>query len=127
MSFATAMDLAFESGIRLAVETDCGLQVLRVDRVEHNDNITDRILAGIRSAQFVVADFTGQRPGVYFEAGFAMGLGRTVIWTCRADEKDAIRFDTRQYNHIFWTDPADLRRRLAERIKATVSIPVRLA
>ena len=125
MSFAPTLIEAYEEGIRAAVEDDCGLHAIRVDRVEHNDQITDRILAGIRSAQFTVADFTGQRPGVYFEAGFAMALGRTVIWCCRKDEEDRVHFDTRQFNHIFWTDTADLRQKLAARIRATVSIPAR--
>jgi hypothetical protein len=44
--------------------------------------ITDRILAAIRSAQVVVADFTLQRGRVYFESGSRSGLG-IVVSTCR--------------------------------------------
>lgn len=124
MSFDASLNSAFDQGIQPAVETDCGLRVIRVDREEHNDNITDRILAGIRSAQCMIADFTMQRQGVYFEAGFGVGLGRTVIWTCREDDFARVHFDTRQYNHIVWTDPADLRRKLADRLRATVDVPV---
>jgi hypothetical protein len=126
MSFARDLDDAYDRGMVPAIKEDCGFNVIRVDRVEHNDDITDRILAGIRGAQFVVADFTGQRQGVYFEAGFAAGLGRVVIWTCRADEIDNLHFDTRQRNHIVWTGPADLREKLAQRIRATVTLPARL-
>ena len=32
-------------------------------------------MAEIRRSRFVVADYTGQVNGVYFEAGFALGLG----------------------------------------------------
>jgi len=35
--------------------------------------------------RFIVADFTGQRGGVYFEAGYALGLRKPVIWTCKRD------------------------------------------
>lgn len=126
MSFSPELNAAFDDGIRPAVEIDCGLKAVRVDRDEHNDAITDRILAGIRSAQVVIAEFTGQRQGVYFEAGFALGLGRTVIWTCKDDDFDALHFDTRQYNHIKWTAPTDLRLKLAARLKATATLPVRL-
>jgi nucleoside 2-deoxyribosyltransferase len=63
-----------------AVATDCGFDVIRLDRVEHSENINDRILTDIRRAQFIVADFTFHPPGVYFEAGFALGLGKLVIW-----------------------------------------------
>jgi nucleoside 2-deoxyribosyltransferase len=91
-----------------------------VDRVEHNDNINDRIISEIRACQFLVADFTLHRNGVYFEAGFAMGLGRPVVWTCRRDQMREAHFDTRPYNHIIWDTPAELREKLTNRIKATV-------
>jgi len=43
-----------------------------------------------------------------------------VIWTCQADDFKNVHFDTRQYNHIVWQIPADLRIQLADRIKATI-------
>ena len=75
---------------------------VRIDLLQHNEKICDKILAEIRSCQFIIADFTLQRAGVYFEAGFAMGLGRPVIWTCMEDDFENTHFDTRQYNHIVW-------------------------
>jgi nucleoside 2-deoxyribosyltransferase len=73
-------------------------------------------------AQIVIVDFTGFRSGVFFEAGFAKGIGREVIWTCREDYFDQLsqHFDTRQYQHIKWTDPQDLRDQLRDRIRATI-------
>lgn len=68
----------------------------------------------------MIADFTGNRNGVYFEAGFAMGLGIPVIWTCRKDHIDNVHFDTRQYNHIVWETPEELREKLTYRIEATI-------
>ena len=103
---------------------DAGYKAMRIDRKEHNDKIDDQIIAEIRRSRFVVADFTqgkeGARGGVYFEAGFAKGLGIDVIFTCRQDLQGVIHFDTRQYNHIFWQEPLDLRKKLADRISATV-------
>ncbi len=66
----------------------------------------------------MVADFTGQRNGVYFEAGFAYGLGRKVIWMCHEADKDTLHFDTRQFNHIMYTDLEQARRQLTDRIVA---------
>ena len=94
---------------------------LRIDRVHHNEKICDKLIAEIRTSHFLIADVTLQRAGVYFEAGFAMGLGRPVIWTCRQDDMKNVHFDTRQYSHVVWTDPYDLRTKLADRIKATIS------
>jgi hypothetical protein len=127
MWFDKSLDAAYELGMIPAIEDDCKFKVVRIDRVEHNDDITDRILAGIRSAQFVVADFTGQRQGVYFEAGFAAGLGRTVIWTCQENDVANLHFDTRQRNHILWSTAGDLREKLTQRIRATVTLPAGLA
>jgi hypothetical protein len=120
MSFDPTLDTAYDDGILPALEHDCGYRVLRVDRVEHNDEITDRIIAGIRSAQFVVSDFTKQRQGVYYEAGFARGLGKVVISTCRKDDLELLHFDTRQHSHVVWKDPLELREKLALRVQATV-------
>jgi nucleoside 2-deoxyribosyltransferase len=126
MSFDRELDEAYDKGMVPAIADDCGFDVIRIDRVEHNDEITDRIIAGIRGAEFVVADFTKQRPGVYFEAGFARGLGREVIWTCREDDAKSLHFDTRQRNHILWTTPDDLRQKLTVRIRGTISLTPKL-
>lgn len=126
MSFAPELDTAFIDGLLPALRDDCGLRVVRVDRDPHNEDITDRIIAGIRGCQFIVADFTLQRPGVYYEAGFAQGLGRAVVRTCRANDFDNLHFDTRQFFHLKWESPADLRIKLAEHVRATVP-GVRLA
>jgi nucleoside 2-deoxyribosyltransferase len=98
-----------------------------VDQVEHVGKIDDEIMVQIRKSRFIVADFTGHRSGVYFEAGFALGLGLPVIWTCRKDELSKLHFDIRQYNCIDWVDAADLRKRLAFRIEAAVGVGPRRA
>ena len=138
MWFSPELNEVYEKGIKLAID-DAGYRPVRIDRVNHNNKIDDEIIAEIRRSKFVVADFTSellsrQRPdgtaykeafvrgGVYFEAGFAKGLGRQVIWTVRKDVADAnaLHFDTRQYSHIVWEDFADLRARLSQRISATL-------
>ena len=79
-----------------------GYEPMRIDSKQHNGKIDDEIMASIRSARFVVADFTGQRGGVYYEAGFAHGLGLPVIFMCREDDVKQLHFDVRQYNSILW-------------------------
>ncbi|MBZ0167218.1 MAG: nucleoside 2-deoxyribosyltransferase, partial [Candidatus Omnitrophica bacterium] len=58
--------------------------------------------------------------GVYFEAGFAYGLGIPVIWCCREDNIKKLHFDTRQYNHLLWSNAKELKNKLISRIKATI-------
>jgi nucleoside 2-deoxyribosyltransferase len=106
---------AIEPAIRAA-----GYEPLRIDTKQHNGKIDDEIMASIRAARFVVADFTGNRGGVYYEAGFAHGLGLPVIFMCQ--EGDDLHFDIRQYNCIFWkSDQLEVAQsRLKNRILATI-------
>lgn len=119
MWFHESLNDAFTNGIVPAVER-CGFTPLRIDAKETNQKICDEIVAEIRRSRFLIADCTGQRGGVYFEAGFALGLGIPVIWTCRKDEEAALHFDTRQYAHILWEKPEDLLEKLTNRIAATI-------
>lgn len=119
MWFDSSMQPAWEIGIAPALE-QAGFSAIRVDQIQHNGKIDDRIVAEIRRSALLIADFTGHRGGVYFEAGLALGLGMPVIWTCRQDDISAAHFDTRQYNHITWSDPSELQERLLARIRATV-------
>jgi hypothetical protein len=80
--------------------------------------ICDEIIAEIRRSRFVVADYTGHRGGVYYEAGFAAGRGLPVILTCRNSDMDKLHFDIRQYNCIDWHSPEELAKRLQVRIEA---------
>ena len=121
MSFASEMRSAYENGIRLGIR-DSGYKPFRVDRHEHVNRIDEEIIAQIRRSRFLVADFTGQRPGVYFEAGFALGLGLEVIWSCRKDDICRLHFDIRQYNCIDWETEADLASRLRRRIEARLGV-----
>ena len=120
MSFDGSLDNAWTDGLKLGIE-DCGYDALRVDRKQHNEKICDVIIAEIRKSKFLVADFTRHRNGVYFEAGMMMGLGRPVIFTCQKDDLGKVHFDTRQYNHIEWETPAELREKLKSRIQATIA------
>jgi nucleoside 2-deoxyribosyltransferase len=119
MWFNDALTEVWEMGFRPALE-EAGYEPLRIDLKLHNNKICDEIIAEIRKSSLLVADFTGNRGGVYFEAGFAMGLGIPVIWTCHKDQMEHLHFDTRQYNHIVWEMPEDLKEQLINRIEATL-------
>jgi hypothetical protein len=124
MWFDPSLNQAWIEGFQQALERDLPedkrYKAIRIDLVEHNEKICDKIMAEIRKSGLVVADLTGQRGGVYFEAGFAKGLGIPVIWTCRDTDIEKLHFDIRQYNHIKWNNPDDLRERLINRIEATM-------
>lgn len=119
MSFADEMIPAWQDGIAPAVAAN-RFRPYRVDREPHNDRIDAKIISEIRKSRFLIADVTLHRPGVYYEAGFAQGLGLQVLWTVRADELEKAHFDTRQFRHVVWTEPADLREQLTDFIGAII-------
>lgn len=116
-------DVLHKDGLNVGIE-NAGYKPLRIDRKEHNNRIDDEIVAEIRKSRFVVADLTDKNAGAYFEAGFAQGLGKPVIWTCQQSEIDAgnVHFDTRQYSIVSWEPDnlADFAKRLTQRIEATI-------
>jgi hypothetical protein len=100
--------------------SDAGFTPLRINKKEHVNKICDEIVSEIRRSRFVVADYTGHRGGVYYEAGFASGLGLPVILACRKDQMGDLHFDIRQYNCIDWQTPEELAQRLQARIEAII-------
>ena len=123
MWFSSETERAYEQGFEPAIR-DSGYKPMRIDRKEHINKIDDEIIAEIRRSRFLVADFTSEpdrpRGGVYFEAGLAYGLNIPVIWSCRADLVAQLHFDIRQFNHIVWKAPKDLRQKLRNRIGAVL-------
>lgn len=92
--------------------------------------IDDQIRVALRRARFVVADLTHHNRGAYWEAGFAEGLGRPVIYTCRRETWDAggVHFDTSHLNTVIWEvgGEQDAANRLAATIRATLPEEARL-
>ena len=156
MWFNDEMNKIYKNAIKPGIEyIDDGQDkptytAIKIDNVEHVNDINDEIISQIRRSKFMVCDLTGYRSGVYFEAGFAYGLGMNVIYTCRKDwakearlydenkkpvetlfdeserpieiKKEGVHFDLAHRNRIEWdmADPDDFRERLTNRIKATI-------
>lgn len=119
MWFSPELGTAYQNAIEPAIQ-DAGYVPLRIDAKEHVNKIDDEIIQQIRKSRFLLADFTGHRGGVYYEAGFAHGLGLPVIFTCKEDQLIDLHFDIRQYNCITWSDNNldDFSTRIQRRIEA---------
>lgn len=121
MWFDARLEPLWSDAIHPAIE-GAGYEPKRIDKHQHNNRIDDEIMVMIRRSRFVIADYTGNRGGVYFEAGFALGLGIPVIWTCRHSRLRKVHFDTRQYNFVTWDgdDLPGFKQRLQNRIETTI-------
>lgn len=120
-------DKAIEA-IQRACEA-CKYEADTVDRKNHTDYITNQIMNEIRKANFVVAEFTENNRGVYFEAGFARGLGKKVFHVIHEDyikgvnsKNKRMHFDTEQIYNLRWKDLSTLEKNLAQWIENTVGI-----
>ena len=119
----------YDKGIKPAIEA-AGYMPYLIIRDPSVNKIDDAIIANIRQSKFMVADLThgddGHRGSVYYEAGYAEGLGLQVIRTCRSDlvDNNELAFDTRQHNHIRWdkdnTNYTEFTQELTDRIIARV-------
>ena len=128
MRFSDDLREVRDKSIKPACEA-CGFEAYTVDEEEHVGDITDKIISGIKTSRFVIADFTYNNHGVYYEAGYAKGLGIPVIKTCKKEwfdgvdekgEKNHLHFDIEHDNLILWENADDLRQRLESRIRAVI-------
>ncbi len=119
MSFDPSLFSIFENAIKPAIEST-GFRAYRVDAEPHLERIDTKIISEIKNSRFIVADVTQQKAGVYYEAGFAHGLGLPVIWCVNKEDLNNVHFDTRQYNHILWETEEDLKQQLQNYILATI-------
>lgn len=154
--FVKDMIRVYEKAIKPAIEfieegrTESRFKAIKIDNVEHINDINDEIIAAIRRSRFMVCDLTGYRGGIYFEAGFAYGLGLDIIYTCRKDwckehelkdqygsvvkelfdeadkpvriVKEGVHFDLAHRNRIEWDEDnlEEFKKKLQNRIKAVI-------
>lgn len=87
----------------------------RVDREVHNDAIDKKIFELIDDSDFCITDLTYARPSAYYEAGYASGKGKPVIYIVKRDHfrpkpedvlgNEKVHFDLQMKHIIGWTGP----------------------
>lgn len=114
MAFKPETDCLWNNVI-VPIADELGLDPVRIDRQETESAISEEILSSIRRALLVLCDLSFERPNCYFEAGFAKGAFRRVIFTARSDHdprdhenrQRKVHFDLEQYK-ISWWNPDNL-------------------
>ncbi len=101
--------------------------LIKDSHFKSDKTINDAMIAEIKKSKFIIADFTKQKRNVYFESGYAAGLGLKVIYTCKEEyfkNKDDINkqsaFDTNHFPHIIWKNVDDLKKQLKNKIEAYI-------
>ena len=120
MEFGNAeLDAVFENCFKPAVKAT-GFELFRMDEKPQAGLIDDKLRVDIRTARFLIADLTNENRGAYWEAGFAEGLGKPVIYTCEKSKFEAYRthFDTNHHVTVVWEN--EMLEEAAERLKVTI-------
>lgn len=101
---------------------------MRIDEKQFNGSIIGEITAEITDAVALIADLTGNRGGVYYEAGIARGLQLCnhpikLILTCKQNffEHERVHFDVSGDNIVLYEDDDDLKQKLEKRLQAILS------
>jgi hypothetical protein len=113
MPFQEEFQDVYQFGIYNAVRR-CGYVCEKVDETVFAGSIIDRIMDGIKQADFVIADLTMERPNVYLEVGYAWGMQRPVILVARDGQR--LHFDLSHHKCIFYRTIG----KLAESLEATI-------
>jgi hypothetical protein len=99
------LDRLFEECLRKAVKEAAGFE-LRI--ASQKAGLIDSIIEDeIRRCRFLLADLSDDNPGAYWEAGFAEGLGKPVIYLCAEKDKNTgedktTHFDTSHRHTVYW-------------------------
>ena len=91
--------------VKPTVKKEIGYNLIDMRDVPRAGIMDNIMRAQIQDAAFVIADLTHDNPGAYWEAGYAEGLGKPVIYICEKDKFDGqkTRFDTNHCTTIPWS------------------------
>lgn len=104
--------------------SESGFQPICIRDEHFSERIMDKALGEIRRSRFVIVDLTGNRGSVFFEAGFAHGLGIETIYVyCEEQEKSTtLEFYVRHYKCYKYKTPAELKEILRAAIAARITV-----
>jgi len=90
--------------IKPALKAELSFDLFDMRDVARAGVIDNLMRAQIRDAAFVIVDLTHDNSGAYWEAGYAEGLGKPVIYICEKGKFDAARthFDTNHCTTVVW-------------------------
>ena len=97
-----------------------GFALRRLDSEPQAGLIDNRLRVEIQTSRFLIADLTHNNNGAYWEAGYAEGLGKPVIYTCEKSHfsSTGTHFDTNHHLTIIW-DNSQIDTAM-EQLKATI-------
>lgn len=97
---------------RATLKTKLSVKLSRIDLVEGDYEISQKLMDEIDKADIVITDFTLRPSNVYFELGYARGRRNRIIQIARKDT--VLEFDIRNWRTIFYRNATELEERLSQ-------------
>jgi hypothetical protein len=126
MMFSPETDVIYDTVLKPVIQS-LNYAALRIDEKPFNGSIIDEITGEIANSVALIADLTGNRGGVYYEAGVARGLQLCnhpikLIFICHSDFFDSVgvHFDVKGDNIIIYKDEDDLKHKLTLRLQTVL-------
>lgn len=94
-----------------------GFHAVRTDHDPELTPIIKKILKGIKQSNFVIADVSEMSSNVFYEIGYARGIGKPVIITAKNDT--VLPFDVKDLPVIFY-DPQNLNENLESKLETKI-------
>jgi predicted HTH transcriptional regulator len=101
---------------RAVKRTKLPIEITRMDLKEGDYEISQQIMIEIKSADFVIADFSLNSHNVYFEIGYARGVGKRIIQTSRKDTP--LQFDVNHWRTLIYRNATELEEKLISELIA---------
>ncbi len=95
--------------VKPTVKNGLGYDLVDMRDIAQAGVIDNLMRTRIRDSAFVIVDLTHDNPGAYWEAGYAEGLGKPVIYICEKAKFEAggTHFDTNHCTTVPWSRDDD--------------------
>ena len=127
MMFAEETASTYEQVYKPVIQS-LNYSAMRIDEKQFNGSIIEEITAEITDSVALIADLTGNRGGVYYEAGIARGLQLCnhpikLILTCKRSffDTEKVHFDVSGDNILLYENDVDLSQKILKRLEAILN------
>lgn len=127
MKFSPETNTYYENAYKPIIQS-MNYAVMRIDEKEYTGSIIGEIQLEITDSIALIADLTGNRGGVYYEAGIARGLQLCnhpikLLLTCERTffDSEKVHFDVSGDNILLYDSFDDLKGKLKTRLEAVLA------